>query len=249
MLKERIKERRKLINMTLDAVGERLGVTKGTVSRWETGDRSPEMDKLPILAQLFGTSVAYLIGETDNPEPITRLEGRMSSSWKATGNLSVTSRATEEDNVPQPLKPDQISLPIIDQEACAGKGFDYDDLESCAIDWMPWPTLELGGASSPRKPYFVRVQGDSMEGVGIDDGSLVLINPNVEVTSGDIVYAKWNGRCSIKGLIEYPDGRIELRPAKVNYKSIWVEDPESEDFCILGAVVRWVNSGIPKKII
>ena len=59
----------------------------------------------------------------------------------------------------------------------------------------------------PNKPYFVRVEGESMIGANIDDGCLILINPNVEVRSGDIAYIRWHERCSVKGIIFYRDGR------------------------------------------
>lgn len=37
-INERIKELRKVLNLTLDKFGERIGVKKAAVSRWENGD-------------------------------------------------------------------------------------------------------------------------------------------------------------------------------------------------------------------
>jgi phage repressor protein C with HTH and peptisase S24 domain len=148
----------------------------------------------------------------------------------------------------EPTVPPQLYLPVLDQEACAGNGFSWDSVETEVREWMPWPVLESGGPIGPRKPYFVRVEGESMIGADIDDGCLILVNPNVEVRSGDIAYVKWNGRCSVKGIVFYKDGRVELRPANSNFKSTWIEKEDIEYLEVLGKVVRWLNMGIPRSI-
>ena len=90
-----------------------------------------------------------------------------------------------------------------------------------------------------------------MAGVGIKDGMLVLVNPNVDVLNGNTAYIRWRGRCSIKGFIQYANGDIELRPANPNYKSIRIaaEDLESDEFRIMGKVVRWVDDGVPRDVV
>ena len=56
---------------------------------------------------------------------------------------------------------------------------------------------------------------------------------------------------SIKGFIQYASGNIELRPANPNYKSIYIAagDIGSEEFRIMGKVVRWVDDGIPGNVV
>jgi phage repressor protein C with HTH and peptisase S24 domain len=230
MLLERIKKRRKDLGLTQEALGEKIGTISKTIWRIENGERKVKTDTLLKIASALNTTTAYLLGEIEDPSPMPI-------------------QRAEEDNIPQPIRPLQILLPVLDQEACAGNGFDFDDIEAHAIDWMPWPVSEMGGSSSPRSPYFIRVDGDSMSGVDIDDGDWVLVNPNVEVLSGNPAYVKWNGRCSIKGVIFYPDGRVELRPANPNYQPLWIADVEDENFKILGKVVRWTISGVPKDVI
>ena len=116
-----------------------------------------------------------------------------------------------------------------------------------AVDWMPFPVIGLG-ETSPHKPFFVRVEGDSMIGANINDGCMVAINPNVEVRNGDIVYARWLGRCSIKGFIN--NGKqIELRPANPNYKSIWIPKEDWEELEIIGKVMRILNIETPGSIL
>ena len=151
---------------------------------------------------------------------------------------------------PEPIKYPQIFLPVINQEACAGFGFNYDDggFEEVAIDWIPFPILHLGGPTGPHKPHGVVVSGDSMTGARIYDGNIAIINPNVEPSNGNIIYVKWRGKCSIKGFIDYGD-KIELRPANPNYQSLWINEEDYEDIQILGKVVRVIDSRPPRDII
>lgn len=44
-----------------------LGVSKQTLSAWETGTREPNMAALYALADYFDVSTDYLLGRTDNP--------------------------------------------------------------------------------------------------------------------------------------------------------------------------------------
>lgn len=56
-----IAARRKAFGLTQEQLGERLGVTNKTVSRWETGRYMPDLDKLQELASLLGVSVDDLL--------------------------------------------------------------------------------------------------------------------------------------------------------------------------------------------
>ena len=47
----------------------RLNLSKIGYCRYEYGERVPSLQTIEIIAQCFNTSVNYLIGVTDNPEP------------------------------------------------------------------------------------------------------------------------------------------------------------------------------------
>ena len=47
--------------MTQEQLGERLGVTNKTVSRWETGKYMPDIDKLQELSAILGISINELL--------------------------------------------------------------------------------------------------------------------------------------------------------------------------------------------
>lgn len=56
-----IGELRREKGMTQEELGEMLGVTNKTVSRWETGKYMPDIDMLKTLGELFGVSINELI--------------------------------------------------------------------------------------------------------------------------------------------------------------------------------------------
>ena len=62
-LGERIRELRSARGYTQEYVAERLGVTRQAVSRWESGQSMPSMEKLLALSELFG---AQLLGSVDD---------------------------------------------------------------------------------------------------------------------------------------------------------------------------------------
>lgn len=52
-------------------LGEIIGVSSKTISKWENGDGLPDVTTLPALAQALGTSVDALL--EGGPIPISRL--------------------------------------------------------------------------------------------------------------------------------------------------------------------------------
>lgn len=56
-----LKELRKQNNMTQEQLGERLGVTNKTVSRWETGNYMPPIECLKLLSDIYVISINEII--------------------------------------------------------------------------------------------------------------------------------------------------------------------------------------------
>jgi len=67
MLNERIRALRLAKGLTLQQVGDVFGISRGSVSNWEAGHSQPDPRKIERLAQLFGTSVQYLVSGEDLP--------------------------------------------------------------------------------------------------------------------------------------------------------------------------------------
>lgn len=68
-LGSKIYELRKQNNMTLEEVGEIVGVGKSTVRKWETGEiANMRRDKIAKLAEALHTTPAYLMGWNEGEE-------------------------------------------------------------------------------------------------------------------------------------------------------------------------------------
>ena len=58
---EKITMQRKIRGMSQEALANEMDVTRQAVSRWETGDATPDVDKVIQLSKLFGVSTDYLL--------------------------------------------------------------------------------------------------------------------------------------------------------------------------------------------
>lgn len=75
----------------------------------------------------------------------------------------------------------------------------------------------------PSATYFVRVQGDSMTGVGIYDGDLLIVDRSLMPNHGAIVIAALNGELTCKALDRH---RRQLVAANPEYPPISVDNME-----------------------
>lgn len=64
----RIAEQRKRIGLSQEALGEKMGVSRQAISKWEADGAVPEIDKLIALSKLYGVSVGWLLGVEAQPE-------------------------------------------------------------------------------------------------------------------------------------------------------------------------------------
>jgi transcriptional regulator with XRE-family HTH domain len=64
---KRLKAIRKQRGMRQIDLSDALAISKDSVTRWENGLREPSAGGLKQLASILGISVAFLLGETDDP--------------------------------------------------------------------------------------------------------------------------------------------------------------------------------------
>ena len=72
-LGQRIQDLRKQHNLSQEALGEKLGVSRQAISRWEMDGAVPEVDKLIALGKLFGVSLNDLL-QVEEPAPEVEAE-------------------------------------------------------------------------------------------------------------------------------------------------------------------------------
>ena len=72
-LKDKIYYCRKKAGLSQETLAEKLGVSRQAVSKWETGEAVPDIDKLPGLSLAFGVSIDWLLSDTE-PENVPKEE-------------------------------------------------------------------------------------------------------------------------------------------------------------------------------
>jgi DNA polymerase V len=92
---------------------------------------------------------------------------------------------------------------------------------------------------NPASTFFVRVEGNSMEGVGIYSGDVLVVDKSVDPADGKIVVAAVYGEMVVKSLKKVGEQFI-LQSENPNYAPIVVNN--NEDCFIWGVVVGSVRS-------
>jgi DNA polymerase V len=87
----------------------------------------------------------------------------------------------------------------------------------------------------PSSTFFVRVQGDSMEGACIPDGALLIVDRSLKAVSGKIIVAIVNGEFTIKRLVKTPRSWV-LHPENSAYRPIQLN--EEMTFEVWGVVTK-----------
>lgn len=67
---QRIAQCRKQLNLSQEGLGEKVGVSRQAISKWEADATLPDIDKLIALSRLFQVSVGWLLGVEEQPEPM-----------------------------------------------------------------------------------------------------------------------------------------------------------------------------------
>ena len=66
-LGQRIAAERKKLGLSQEALGEKMGVSRQAISKWEADGAVPEIDKLIAMSRLFGVTLGWLLGVEEEP--------------------------------------------------------------------------------------------------------------------------------------------------------------------------------------
>lgn len=78
---------------------------------------------------------------------------------------------------------------------------------------------------NPAATFFLRAAGDSMIGVGIHDGDLLVVDRSIPAGHNRIVIAAIDGELLVKKIVRR-NGRVYLVPANPDYPEIDITDSE-----------------------
>ncbi|OLN29949.1 helix-turn-helix domain-containing protein [Desulfosporosinus metallidurans] len=78
-LPQRLKNLREIKDLTQYDLAKALGFSRGQIANYEQGTRRPDPPTLQRLADYFGVSVDYLLGNTDKTQP--NLSSPLEQQW------------------------------------------------------------------------------------------------------------------------------------------------------------------------
>ena len=88
-----IAELRRWAGLTQEALGEKIGVTNKTISRWENGDYMPNIEMLQLLAEEFSISISEILaGEKFSDEESRHKADENAIATTSTSTFSLKER-------------------------------------------------------------------------------------------------------------------------------------------------------------
>lgn len=207
-----IHNRRTELGLTLEEVGNAVGVGKSTVKKWESGFISNmKRDKISLLASALKISPVSLI----------------------TGEIVEEDLADQPSPYPAPeITDDVVTFPVIGDVAA---GYDQIAIEDWSGDTITIPRECLHGR--PKSDYFVlTVSGDSMYPLYIDGDKVLVLKADTMDHSGQVGVIMYNGDNATLKRIEYADGEDWLRMVPINpyYQPKTVSGADLEQCRVIG---------------
>ena len=126
------------------------------------------------------------------------------------------------------LNQEEVGIPVIGLVAAGQPILAEENVEN---------KLEVPPSMFKQKAdFFLRVKGESMKDVGINEEDLIAVKKSNECKNGDIVVARINDEVTVKTFKSNGEGEVILQAENKNYDSIKVNVSE-EDFFIEGICV------------
>lgn len=210
---EKIKALRKQAGFTQTELGDRLGVKKNAVSKWECGRvEDIPASKLKAMASLFHVSASYLID--DNAEHF------------------LASAPQQEHPIINGAFPMPVlrQIPLLGSIACGMPILANDNIED-SVD-LP---------EHIHANFALRCKGDSMINARIFDGDIVYIRQQDTVDSGSIAAVLIGDEATLKRVQIFED-RIVLEPENPMYRPLIFWGEEMNSIRILGKAVAFTGT-------
>ena len=221
-----IRRLRKLRGFTQGDLAQYAGVSRTAVYDWERDAYFPEGENLSQLAVALHTTVAYLMGETEDPAPAD----------KTAQNEQPVMKSNVHFEIDEPISIDQIIIPVLspEQTACCGNGIPLSEITSGNDEKILVPKKEVGRLCDGKMPFAIIADGESMKKWGIRSGSRVVINPVEDVQDFDIALVCYKDNLVLKKLRRMRDGSIDLISADGSIITV-----PADDVCVPDLFAIW----------
>ncbi|NGX53317.1 MAG: LexA repressor [Chlamydiae bacterium] len=136
------------------------------------------------------------------------------------------------NNVYPVAKKKEKHLPFFEGGVAAGFPSPADDYLERELD------LHELLVEHPAATFFVRVEGDSRMGAGMQSGDILIVDRSLKPESGKIVVALLDGEFTVKRLLK-KGGKLHLLPENPSHGPIEVS--EEADFQVWGVVTYVIH--------
>ncbi|WP_191976643.1 helix-turn-helix domain-containing protein [Levilactobacillus brevis] len=220
---------RKQNNMTMAELGSKLGKTTSAISRWVSGSRSPMVDDLERLSDLFNVDIKTLMygADDDYADMILKVVSKLSVDQQkdvysfAKEKLSSSSKS----NVIKFPKDDDTIEITASGVLSAGVGEFLDD------STKPF-TVTVHKPVPSDYDYAFQINGHSMEPV-YQDKQVVFVKKEDDYRDGQIIAAVMDG-CAYLKKLSVVDGEATLVSLNPDYPNIKVDKESGVN--VLGVV-------------
>ena len=206
---EKLLHLRTSLGLTQEEFGEKLNVSNQFVSQVEVGKRNVGLRFLKKVSETFGVKLMELIGEEDK---FVITEDDESFIMKFLKTLTVEEKAQILKTIYRIKKIPLREIPVVGY-ARAGEPLELVEITD-PIDVLTLPMNETKNVS-----YAVIVKGDSMKDKGIEEGDILLVDPESSVEDGQLTIAVIDNKVTFKKL-KKENGKIFLEPANEHYERI-----------------------------
>lgn len=211
-LGSRIAELRRKANLSQEQLANAIGVSRSTISMWETGKRTPDAESLKRMADIFGVSVDSIVRDPKVPIPEENLRGQEGEIWK-------TIRGTWRPAV-------TVKIPIVGVIRAGEPIYAQHNLEG-------WEDVPMTHVEESRL-FFLRITDDSMEPL-MREGDLVLVREQPDVENGSIAVVMVDVEDATIKRVYRSDGQLFLQPTNPNYPARVVQNKQAR---IIGKVIE-----------
>lgn len=217
-----LKEKRLEKNMTLEQVGNLIGVGKSTVRKWENGMiENMGRDKIILLSRALNISPLDILemNTDDGKEDIKDIYLRLNEENQAIVYDFAKSKLDEQNTISDNVVPFPTTLNL-DAVVSAGTGEWQDGTLKEEVEY---------DGQIPNHDYVVRVNGDSMQPL-FEDNQILFIRKTHDVRDGQIIVCTLNNETYVKKI-------MGNRLVSLNKKYDDIKINEYDDFKVVGVVV------------
>lgn len=210
--------------MTQNELSKKLNVSQNTISRWESGERTIDVDNLNKISELFNVSTDYILGKSDFKTMKEAFDTykKFDDIYNPDGKLK-----NEVDRIEKGIK-----IPVLGNVAA---GIPIEAIQN----YEGYEYISKETYNSEFEYFALKIQGNSMM-PKFSEGDVVIVRKQPDLENGDIGVVMVNSHdATVKKVIKQEDGLL-LISSNQNYEPKFYNHEEISNLPveILGKVIE-----------